>query len=508
MTVTDTPTASESPAGRFPFPFPADEYRYSTNVEPADRTVDTAAGSWGAALVDVDRHYAAELAERADILADDPSRLAVLPHMAPAAWDAMLTLMRELAEVRPDVMTLARLDGDRWRWTNRLLGIDVEFDYGDPSTLPAEPLAFIGAQVQEDIALLDQRDDQLYVDAGLVTFGADWSFGFDVGMSFLEIHGPVPRVRREGVITRAHEFIKSLQPHRPYRRTNWSLTIGRRLDVSTERYPHWGPDRELVQTVDDETFGRLVHLRVEVQHLVRLPDSGAVMFLIRTYLMPLEELAAVEPWRTRTAAVLAELPEDMAEYKGIDKYKDRAARWLERHPADRPPGLPDWPTRPAEPDTGAASFLLVAIGHDRLVSHTAQTWLNAARVIAPTRMLVLDSLSDADDRTRLIDELTRTRTGVRIHVTGGQYDVLTALALARESGALAEELACFVTGLDDLPMYCAQCRATHRVVGAPGETVTCPGCRRRVEIHPHHAAVHGSFLASGAGGPVSTEAAS
>ena len=49
------------------------------------------------------------------------------------------------------------------------------------------------------------RDGDLFGDAGVVTFAADWSFGFDVGMSFLEIHGPVPRLRESGVITRARE---------------------------------------------------------------------------------------------------------------------------------------------------------------------------------------------------------------------------------------------------------------------------------------------------------------
>lgn len=320
------PAADDLVAG-FPFPFVENRYRYSTNVEPACRPVTTPAGQWGAAVVDIDGEYAAELAERADILARDPGRAEVLPHMRPAAWDAAMTLMRELATAYPTTMTLERLGDGRWRWTNGLLGLTQELVYGDDSTLPEEPLRWIAGQAQEDIVLLDQRD-QLYGDAGVVTFAADWSFGFDVGMSFLEIHGPVPRLREEGVITRAHEFLKRLQPHQPYRRTNWTLTIGRRLDVSTELYPEWGPDRERIQRVDDATFGRLVHLRVEVQHLIRLPDSGAIMFLIRTYMLPLEQLATVDAWRRRTAEVLAELPEDMADYKGIIKYRDRAAAWL------------------------------------------------------------------------------------------------------------------------------------------------------------------------------------
>jgi len=323
---TATPT-SELLAG-FPFPFPEDRYRYSTNVQPAGDPVTTPVGQWGRAVVDIDVEYAAELADRAEILRRDPSRHAVLPHMRAAAWDAAMTLMRELAAAYPASMRLERLGDDRWCWNNDLLGITQELTYGDDSTLPEEPLRWIAGQVQEDIVLLDQRE-QLYGDAGVVTFAADWSFGFDVGMSFLEIHGPVPRIHPEGIIKRAHDFLMRLQPHQPYRRTNWSMTIGRRLDVSTETYPEWGSDRERILLVDDETFGREVHLRVEVQHLIRLPDSGAVMFLIRTYLLPLEALATVEPWRERAATVIGELPADLADYKGIIKYQARTAAWLE-----------------------------------------------------------------------------------------------------------------------------------------------------------------------------------
>lgn len=314
----------------FPFPFPNETYRYSTNVEPAGAAVRTPAGQWGERVIDIDSEYEHELAERARILDVDASRYAVLPHMRTACWDTMLTLMREMATAYPAAMSLTR-DGDVWRWRNERLSISQDFVVGRESTLPAEPLAYIAQQVQEDIVLLDQRDGDLFGDAGVVTFAADWSFGFDVGMTFLEIHGPVPRLRDTGVITRAREFLMRLQPNETYRRTNWTLTIGRRLDASTELYHEWGPDRVMIQSVDDEAFGRLVHLRVEVQHLIRLPESGAICFLIRTYMLPFADLVTVEEWRARTAAVLAELPEDMAEYKGIIAYRDRAVAWLRAH---------------------------------------------------------------------------------------------------------------------------------------------------------------------------------
>nr|WP_319432338.1 DUF3445 domain-containing protein [Mycobacterium sp. RTGN5] len=312
----------------FPFPYTGDSYRYSTNIAPAAVAVTTATGQWGQRVVHIDSEYADELAERRRILAADPSRHAVLPHMRVACWDTMLALMTEMATAYPATMSLTR-DGDTWHWCNELLGIAQSFVIGDESSLPCDPLAYIADQVQEDIVLLDQRDGDLFADAGVVTFAAGWSFGFDVGMTFLEIHGPVPRLRATGVITRAREFLMRLAAGDIYRRTNWSMTVGRRLDVSTEAFPEWLPDRDHLDALDDDAFGRLIHLRVEVQHLIRLPDSGAICFLIRSYMLPLADIASVEEWRARTAAVLAELPDDMAEYKGLSAFRDRSVTWLQ-----------------------------------------------------------------------------------------------------------------------------------------------------------------------------------
>ncbi|MGY1743083.1 MULTISPECIES: heme-dependent oxidative N-demethylase family protein [unclassified Blastococcus] len=312
---------------RFPFPFAADAFRYSVNVEPARRVVATAAGSWGAGVLDVDADHAAELALRRDVLAADPGRCRQLPHMRVAAWDALTTLLPELAATLPGVTAL-RVRGDRWDWRNDLTGTAVSFTVGDDDSLPGGPLALLGSQVQEDVVLLDEREGALWVDAGLVTFAADWSLGFDVGMRFAEVHGPVPRVAEEGVVARAEQFLLRLQPGQEFRRTNWSMTVGRRLDTSTETRAEWAAERRGIGA--DPALPDRLHLRVEVQHLIRLGVSNAVCFLIRTHLLSLGELAAVPPWRRRLGAVLAELPEDMAAYKGLTGFRGPAADWLLR----------------------------------------------------------------------------------------------------------------------------------------------------------------------------------
>lgn len=311
---------------RFPFPFDADDYMYSTNVEQAEQARSNGVGTWGEHLWDVDEHYATEVAERARILAADPGRCQVLPHMRTAAWDVVDHATTRLARDYPQHFALtADGPGGRRHWTNRLLGIEQPFVHGDDDTLPHEPFEWIARQLQEDVELLDQRGDGLFFDAGILTFGADWSLDFDLGMEFLEIHGPVPRVHEMGVIPRAQQFLLRLVPGPAHRRTNWTMTVDRRLDTCTEVYDEWGPARAELRYAE---IGARLHLRVEVQHFVRLPRSNAVMFPIRTYLLSLDELSAVPAWSRRFERVLAGLPQDLVDYKGLTRYRDAAVQWL------------------------------------------------------------------------------------------------------------------------------------------------------------------------------------
>ncbi|MEU3270056.1 DUF3445 domain-containing protein [Saccharomonospora sp. NPDC006951] len=317
---------------RFPFPLTSDRFRYRTNVEPARTFVVTETGGWGATVFDIgdtDGGYAAALAERERILSADPSRCVRPPHMRAAAWDTLLTVLGQLAVEFPRHMRLDR-DGTAYRWHNALLRVTQEFELGDETSLPCDPLRFAASQVQDDLVLLDQREDTLWVDAGVVTFAAGWSLGFDAGMRFGEVHGPVPRLHEEGVVDRSERFLLRLRAGEDFRRTNWSMTVGRRLDTSTENLPHWKPDWLGIAT--DELLPRRLHLRVEVQHLIRLSTSGAILFTIRTHLASLADIGEIPAWRRRLAAVLADLPPDVAEYKGLTECLPAALRWLRSMP--------------------------------------------------------------------------------------------------------------------------------------------------------------------------------
>lgn len=328
-----------SDLSRLPWPFAPEErsFGYSVNVEPARRLVQTPVGSWGEHVVDPGEDYAEQMQLRREVLARDPGRRQVLPHMEPACWDMALYLLRELATARPDAMHL-REDGTAIRWRNDLLGLEQAFVLGDRSSLPVDPLTWIGGQVSEDILMVSDRGGRLWFDAALVTWAAAWSVSFDVGMHLDEIHSPVPRLNSEGVTSRATRFMRSLTTETTYRRVNWTFSAhgSARRDISLETKPEW--DTDIGRLVRDGDYGRL-QLRIELEHLTRLPLTGTLTFNIRTYLAPLAEIATVPEWAEQLAVIVADLPEDIATYKGIAPYQQDAVAWLNaaRHSNDRVP---------------------------------------------------------------------------------------------------------------------------------------------------------------------------
>ncbi len=318
-------TYRNSPSGikRFPFPFPEDQYMYSVNIEPHTQGKQDTVCEFP---LDVDEHYVAECHDKKITLEQDSGRYQALPHMMDAQWDFVELSMESLARDYPEHFSLQK-NGTSWTWENKPLGIKDTFTFGDCSTLAMDPFEYMGRQVQGDFVLLDQREETLFADAGIVTSQADWSLAFNVGMSWREWHGPVPRATELGVMDRALKFLLNLQLGSPVRRLNWTMTINPRLDTSPENYPHWGSDRN---TVNADNVGDLVNLRVELQSLFRLPRSNAIVFSIRCYLISLKDIATYPRWAKRLHRVQKTMHPDLIEYKGMTKFHPMMVDWLSK----------------------------------------------------------------------------------------------------------------------------------------------------------------------------------
>ncbi|MEJ8281673.1 heme-dependent oxidative N-demethylase subunit alpha family protein [Pseudonocardia spirodelae] len=314
---------------RYPFPLPHPTYRISANVEPACVVRETEAGSWGATVLDDGPDRGALAAARAAVLDAEPARFVAAPHARAACWDACLHLAGLLAAAQPGTCSLTRDDDGVRRFRDTVTGTDLRLVPGDEDALPEHPLRWISRHLAEDVVVLGARDGALWLDAGAVASASVWSVGFDAGMSFRELHGPVPGNGPGGVFERAERFLLRLDPGEAYRRLNWGLQPGDHHDLSLDAAPAWQPARARLAAGAPVTDpGREIHLRTEVQHMVRLPRTGAVLFLIGIRLLPLERVALVPAWAERLASVCETLPPEVAEYKELEPLASITARWL------------------------------------------------------------------------------------------------------------------------------------------------------------------------------------
>jgi dimethylamine monooxygenase subunit A len=299
----------------FPYPFKDTIYRYSNNSLLMEVPNS----------IEVTPTYTEEILLKRQLLTQHPERcFQSLPHTTEAQWEILELIIDHLVVYYPNEFKLYK-NGNNWSFHNHALKEKYDFILGEESTLPQQPLDFIGRQVQEDLILMGQRDGNLYLDAGQLCFPANWSLAFDLGMSFKEIHHPIPGFKEEGLDDRILNFLLKLEAGNPWERKNWSLMAGNRLDTSLETYDHWGKGRKKVTS---KNAGDFVHLRVEVQRLFRLPRSNNILFTIHTHLLSLEKLANRREWLEQFYHILKELPPHIVDYKGLSLFKDAVIDYL------------------------------------------------------------------------------------------------------------------------------------------------------------------------------------
>ncbi|WP_221563745.1 DUF3445 domain-containing protein [Alkalihalobacillus sp. TS-13] len=300
----------------FPFPFTKDQYAYSNNsvlLDPA-KTVT---------ITDV---YKNEIELKRKLLRENHERcFCSLPISIESQWEAMVLIFSELASYSPDHFTFKK-KGNDCLFQNHLLEEEESFVFRNSSSIDFEPLDVAGRHVQEDLIIMGDRHDGLFLEAGQLCFPSNWSLAFVQGMEFKSIHTPVPGIQKDSFINKVERFISKIRPGAAWERKNWSITVTNKLDTPLETYSEWGKRRKEVTA---ENVGEVIHLRVEVQRLLRLPMNHDVLFTIHTYLLPLEELIQNGDWLKIFYRNIKTLPEDIAEYKGILNYREELLCFLE-----------------------------------------------------------------------------------------------------------------------------------------------------------------------------------
>lgn len=144
---------------------------------------------------------------------------------------------------------------------------------------PAEhPLAAAAQLVQDDLCLMVHRDGDWHFDGGAVCFPSVWRMRDRLGQPTLALHERVPHY--DTLTDRVDRFFDRLQPGRVVWRRNWSFKPYPHLHVpaSKTELPAGG------HRVSGD--GAPYWLRTERQTLRKLPQSGAIVFVIRVQVAP------------------------------------------------------------------------------------------------------------------------------------------------------------------------------------------------------------------------------
>lgn len=210
--------------------------------------------------LEVDDAYGAQMAERARLMATAPVH-ALLPEAIPAAQELYDTALTHApagfrfggAEaLRPDGVTVA-LDRD-------------------------QPLLTLGRLFQQDFCLMEKRGAEHVLTGAILCFPASWTLAEKIGRPLLGIHIPVAAYDA-GLATRVQRLFDGIRAEQPLYRMNALLYADPTLHQPKsegEARPRTGARR---------------FMRSERQCLVRLPQTGAVVFSIHTTVVAAEILA-------------------------------------------------------------------------------------------------------------------------------------------------------------------------------------------------------------------------
>lgn len=145
---------------------------------------------------------------------------------------------------------------------------------------------------------------------------SDWLLEEKLGLTMEEVHSPIPRLNAE-IGEQIDRFFVRLPADRSVQRFNWSIMPHPNY-LSRE---HWEIAAE---------SGELWY-RAERQSLRRLPETGAIAFTIRVHICALESLASIDGALESLWQAVADAPEDLRRYKGLDILAPVIARWRSKN---------------------------------------------------------------------------------------------------------------------------------------------------------------------------------
>ena len=253
-----------------------------------------------------------QLAERRDLLDRRPGEVLAALSGSEAAEQELLALL---------LQHLERHARDRYR-IERNAVVELETGLRLARSDVSAPMDLAGRLVQEDFCLLQRDGDRYVLSAAVLCFPSHWYLSEKIGRPLIEIHAPVPGFA-EQLGNPVERLFDRLDVDKPVQRLNWSL-------VDTDRLFLPPSHRDEPVTILADAIGKRMRLRVERQTLRRLPETKAVVFGIRTYVTPLDQVIDSHEAAEALIQRLQELPSSMQMYKNLAQIKPALLAYLKQ----------------------------------------------------------------------------------------------------------------------------------------------------------------------------------
>lgn len=167
------------------------------------------------------------------------------------------------------------------------------------------------SQVQEDLAVVQLKDEEDWLSAIHLCSPNHWAPGDKIGRHFQAIHSPVPGMQKalQHYYKMLHTIVKS---EVPFTRFAWGIATDTRLNHHPEPPPG----------VDTEEWKGRTHkkaqtwyIRTERQNLIGFQEVNAFVFTIRTYFYPVDDLNVNE--KAMLVLALKSMSAETLQYKGL-----------------------------------------------------------------------------------------------------------------------------------------------------------------------------------------------
>ena len=137
-----------------------------------------------------------------------------------------------------------------------------------------EPMTFLGRLVQNDFCILQKRENEHVLTAAALCFPASWSLEEKFLKPLIDIHVPVKEYD-DNIAKRVQRLFDGLQINRPV----W------RFNALYYEDPNLFQPRSVNQPRSKPAPNKVKYFRSERQTIIKLPESGAIIFGIHTFVV-------------------------------------------------------------------------------------------------------------------------------------------------------------------------------------------------------------------------------